>query len=263
MTDRFETALSDASPASEIDPKNFTLLIVDDEDDMRETMCLDFQRQGFNILEAKNGLDAFELFLTKKIDLIITDQKMPDGDGILLLERIKDVSPMLPVVMFSGSELPVDHDEAYDKGADAIFPKPFDRKALLAKVKQAISNRDDNWRVRDTGRVEAKFDLKMVFPELQSAVTGQVLNIGRGGVFVRMEGPFPNVGSTASFSIKFDRGDVHELQGSGIVRWVRTESADDMPAGCGIEFTSLSDSSRQEIIEYLKWSRTKSFIPKN
>ena len=244
-------------------PSEITILVVDDEAPLRKALVFDFKRKGFNVLDAGNGADAFELVKKNKIDVVLTDVRMPGGDGVELLDRVKAQNPAIPVVMFITGFADLTLEDAYDKGADAVFAKPFDRKALMAAVVKAVSAKDEVWGGRKSERVEANFEIELKFPELNLAISGKVLNIGRGGIFVALDSELPEVESKTEFQIQFERGALHSIEGSGIVRWIRAQVADSRPKGCGIEFDYLSDECRTQVIELINDLKTKSFIPKN
>jgi len=126
------------------EPKDTTILIVDDDPDMRRLVVFDFKKSGFHILEASGGNEAFQIVKNNKVDLVLTDIRMPDGDGIELLEKMRSLkSPAPPVILVSAySELP--QTEAFDRGAAAVFPKPYDRKELMTKVLATIKQKPSN-----------------------------------------------------------------------------------------------------------------------
>ena len=115
-------------------PKEVTLLIVDDEEHLRESIVFDFTRKGFNVLSAENGRKAYELILKHPVDLVISDIRMPGGDGLELLERIRLLDAETPIVIFLTGFADVTESEMYAKGAKKMMTKPFDRKALIAAV---------------------------------------------------------------------------------------------------------------------------------
>lgn len=244
------------------EPKDVTLLIVDDEEGLRRALAFDFKRRGFNVLEAGSGNDAFEIIKKNKVHVVLSDVRMPNGDGVGLLNNIKKVHPELPVVMFITGFADLTLEDAYDLGADAIFSKPFDRKAVIAKVIDATKTREDLWGSRKDERVETSLNIDLTFSELNGAIKGKVLNLGRGGMFVAMTGNLPSVSSPISFTIGFSQGSISGIHGHGIVRWTRMQLTDDRPAGCGIEFVSLEDSVRKQLIDYIVSLKTRSFIPK-
>ena len=140
-----------------LENSKFNILVVDDEAILRSAIVFDFKRKGFNVLDAENGAQAFEIVKANKIDLVLTDVRMPGGDGIELLDKIKALNASLPVVMFITGFADISLEEAYDKGVDAVFAKPFDRKALLAAVLKALSDINDKWTSRKGVRAESDF----------------------------------------------------------------------------------------------------------
>lgn len=121
-----------------IDFRNFTLLVVDDEADLREAIVFDFKRKGFTVLSAKSGMDALELLKANRVDLIISDVRMPEGDGIFLLEKIQSLETKIPLIFVTGF---TDYTEAecVKRGALKVIAKPFDRKALMSSVIEALA----------------------------------------------------------------------------------------------------------------------------
>ncbi|WP_054698801.1 response regulator [Desulfosarcina cetonica] len=84
----------------EITPK--TILIVDDEADIREVLAIALMDMGYRTLEAENAPAAFSLFLEAAPEIVVTDIKMPGGDGIELLRKIKRENPETEVIMITG-----------------------------------------------------------------------------------------------------------------------------------------------------------------
>lgn len=243
------------------DLKKFTILVVDDETALREALVFDFARRGFTVLEASNGRAAFEQVKKNRIDVVLSDVRMPNGDGVELLDNVKAMHPELPVVMFITGYADISVQESYNKGADAIFSKPFDRNALFAAVMRAISTKEKLWSQNQNQRVKAEFNIELHFPDVDVAIKGKVLNIGYGGFFVALNESFPTVGGGIDFSIQFGNGRLSDITGNGIVRWVRTMASSGLPSGCGIEFEFLSDHCRSQIIGLVNELKTKSFIP--
>jgi two-component system response regulator (stage 0 sporulation protein F) len=113
------------------------LLVVDDENDLREVIAFDFNRKGYEVHTAEGGKEAWKKLNLLTVDLVITDIKMPEGDGIELLSLIKAKFPQLPVICLTGfAEL--SQDEMIKLGATAVFEKPFERKKLHEAVETGI-----------------------------------------------------------------------------------------------------------------------------
>ncbi len=119
--------------------KDYTILIVDDEVDLREILSYQFKKKGYNVLEAANGVDAFELVNTNRVDLIISDIQMPGGNGADLLMKVREKSKLLPVVLFITGFSDFSVEEAYKRGAAAVFAKPFNQNELFEAVNRALS----------------------------------------------------------------------------------------------------------------------------
>lgn len=116
----------------------FTVLIVDDEPEIRKMLFFDFKRQGFNTLSAASAAEAFELVLKEKIDLVLSDMRMPGGDGMSLLENIRKIDPKIPIVIFLTGFADITEEECIAKGAVAVFTKPYERKNLMNAIFGAL-----------------------------------------------------------------------------------------------------------------------------
>jgi DNA-binding response OmpR family regulator len=123
------------------DLKTVTILIVDDDSDIRNLLMIDFRKKGFRILMSEGGHAAYEILKHESVDVLITDVKMPDGDGIELLERTKALGPDGPAVILLTAFSDLSASDALARGADAVFPKPFDRKALMVTILEMIERR--------------------------------------------------------------------------------------------------------------------------
>jgi CheY-like chemotaxis protein len=118
--------------------KKFTILIVDDDAALRNTIVFDFKRKGFDVLSAENGLSAMELIRAKQVHLVISDIRMPKGDGVKLLEEIRAYHSEIPVVILITGFADVSEEDCKKKGAKEVFSKPFDRKLLFKSVLESL-----------------------------------------------------------------------------------------------------------------------------
>ncbi len=135
-----------------------TILIVDDEKNYLTILSAVLEDEGFEVLTALGGREALEVHKTSDLDLILTDMKMPEMDGIELLERIKSVDPDLPVIMMTAHGTVDKAVEAMQKGAYTYILKPFDNERLIIYVQKAISMYQvvkENRRLRDA--VESQY----------------------------------------------------------------------------------------------------------
>ena len=113
------------------------ILIVDDENNMRRILTAILQDEGHVVVEAAGAKEAIERISTAQFDLVLTDQKMPDGTGLSVIAAARDADPSLPVVMltaFATVDLAV---EAMRQGAFDFIAKPFTPDGVLAVVRRA------------------------------------------------------------------------------------------------------------------------------
>ncbi len=116
-----------------------TILIVDDEKNYPRILGAVLEDEGFEILTANSSAQALEILHASDIDLVLTDMRMPEMDGIDLLEKIKTRDPQLPVIMMTAHGTVDKAVEAMEKGAYSYLLKPFDNERLIIYVNKAIA----------------------------------------------------------------------------------------------------------------------------
>jgi len=117
------------------EPSDFTLLIVDDEEEIRDYLKLFLQREGFNILTAAGGNEALEVLESHSVHLIISDVRLANGSGFELLDKIQTRTPPRPSLIFLTGYSDISEENAIKRGAKANFSKPVDRTELLQTIK--------------------------------------------------------------------------------------------------------------------------------
>ena len=135
--------LANGKPGAEASEKP-RILIADDEQSMREWMRLLFQRDGFEVLTAENGAVARDLVSREYVDVVLTDIRMPQLDGVALLKSIRESAPDV-IVMMMTAHWTRDSEEwmsAKRMGAEALFEKPFrDVNLVTMQVRQLLESR--------------------------------------------------------------------------------------------------------------------------
>jgi len=129
-----------------------TILIVDDEKNYLLVLGAVLEEEGYEVLTTLSGPEALGICKTSDIDLVLSDMKMPEMDGIELLEQIKKSDPDLPVIMMTAHGSVDKAVEAMQKGAYSYILKPFDNERLILYVKKAIAMYQvvkENRRLRD------------------------------------------------------------------------------------------------------------------
>lgn len=116
---------------------NKSILIVDDEDNIRNLLAVYLRKEGFQIYEADNGVEALNIVKSNEIDFIVLDIMMPMMDGFETLKILRKDSD-IPVMMLSAKAEDEDKLFALGFGADNYETKPFSPKVLVAKIKAQI-----------------------------------------------------------------------------------------------------------------------------
>jgi two-component system NtrC family response regulator len=117
------------------------LLVVDDEEPQRVMLGNILERSGFEVESASDGGEALALLEDNAYDLLLTDQRMPKMDGLELLERVRKLSPRMPVVLMTAFGTVSTAVEAMKRGAADYLTKPFERDELLLVIEKVMRQR--------------------------------------------------------------------------------------------------------------------------
>lgn len=130
-----------------------TLLIIDDDEVVRESLAAYLEDSNFKVLQALNGLQGLQIFESKQPDLVICDLRMPQIDGLELIRRIRQTASETPIIVLSGAGVMSDAVEALRLGAADYLIKPLEDLAVLEhSVRRALDRaylRVENQRYRD------------------------------------------------------------------------------------------------------------------
>ena len=102
-----------------------TILVIDDEPNYQNMMEFLFSSEGFRVLKASSGVEALEILKREEVELIITDMKMPQMDGLDLAKAVKEMCPSMPIVLMTGFSIESRVQEALNINAKACLHKPF------------------------------------------------------------------------------------------------------------------------------------------
>jgi len=118
---------------------NPIILTIDDEENIRDSFRMFLEDYDYQIFEAKNGREGLEVFFREKPDLVLCDLRMPEVDGLEVIEKIKNESPDTPIIVISGTGIIGDAIEAIRCGAWNYLLKPIqDMSILLHAINQAM-----------------------------------------------------------------------------------------------------------------------------
>lgn len=114
-----------------------TILIVDDEKEIRDLVDIYLKSDGYNTIKACDGIEAINLLQENDIDLIILDVMMPNLNGIEACLKIREMKEM-PIIMLSAKSEDIDKILGLNMGADDYLTKPFNPLELIARVKSQL-----------------------------------------------------------------------------------------------------------------------------
>ena len=120
-----------------------TILVVDDEEDILELVRFNLSREGFQIVCAASGEEAWKILKTQQFDLMILDLMLPGMDGLELARRVKsqEATRKVPIIMLSAKGEEADIVAGLELGADDYITKPFSPRILIARVRTVLRRR--------------------------------------------------------------------------------------------------------------------------
>ncbi len=132
------------------------ILVVDDEEDIRELVELNLSREGYQIVACETGERALELVRARKPDLIVLDLMLPGVDGMEVCRRLKADSATrdIHIIMLTAKGEEADIVAGLELGADDYVPKPFSGKVLAARVRRLLRKPVDQADAGDVVRIE-------------------------------------------------------------------------------------------------------------
>jgi len=117
---------------------NPRVIVVDDDEDLRETLLDYLSENGLDVFDASNGVELRELLEEVSADLVILDLRMPGEDGLSLCRYIRETSNKMGVIMLTGVTDPIDRVAGLEVGADDYVAKPFEPRELLARIRSVL-----------------------------------------------------------------------------------------------------------------------------
>ncbi len=165
------------------------LLLVDDDPDLLRLLSLRLTANGYRVTAVGSAEAALARLSIELPQLVVSDIRLPDRDGMALFQEIRSQYPALPVILLTAHGTIPDAVEATTLGAYAYLTKPFDAKVLLERIEQALSltapapvhgGGDDSWRAEIISRSQAMAEL-LAEAKLVAASDASVLIRGESG----------------------------------------------------------------------------------
>lgn len=148
---------------------NKRLLIVDDDEEIRELLVFDIQSSGYMVDFACDGEEGLKKAVENNYDLILLDVMMPKMNGYDVCKNIRLVKPKVPVLMLTAKGTINDKTEGFDVGADDYLVKPFDIQEVLLRIRALLRRNDEN-DTQNSKEVLRAGDIEILPDSLQAVV---------------------------------------------------------------------------------------------
>ena len=170
-----------------VDKDKKTILVVDDEKNIMDLLVFNLQKEGYNTLEAYDGITAVDMALKEKPDLILLDIMIPKLDGISVCKKIRYALNIsnIPILMISARDTESDKIVGLEMGADDYITKPFQIREVMARIKANLrkaelnSNMEiyQNSKQEDKNNIIKVGDLSLDIKKIEVKVKGEVINL--------------------------------------------------------------------------------------
>ena len=164
-----------------------TILVVDDEQSIMELLVFNLQKEGYNTLEAYDGITAVEMAINEKPDLILLDVMIPKLDGISVCKKIRYALNIsnIPILMISAKDTESDKIVGLEMGADDYITKPFQIREVMARIKANLRKAELNANIdvlnskkgEDKDDIIKVGDLSLDLKKVEAKVKGEVINL--------------------------------------------------------------------------------------
>jgi DNA-binding response OmpR family regulator len=118
-------------------PDSSTILLVDDEDSVQKLLAYPLEREGFRVLQARDGEEALARFAAEDVDLVVLDLMLPKLDGLEVCKRLRAES-QVPIIMLTARDDELDKVVGLELGADDYITKPFSIREFRSRVRALL-----------------------------------------------------------------------------------------------------------------------------
>lgn len=116
----------------------FKILVVEDDTNTRKLMCAVFRRNGFDALQAEDGIAALKVMDQQHVDLVVLDLMMPNLNGYELAKQLRLTWESLPILMVTAKQEPKDKRKGFLAGTDDYMTKPVDEEEMMLRIKALL-----------------------------------------------------------------------------------------------------------------------------
>jgi DNA-binding response OmpR family regulator len=144
-------------------PRVQTILVIDDDDDLRDTVALALEKEGFKIVQAAEGRAGFEQALALRPDLLLVDLRLPGMTGVEICRQLRAADLTTPIIILSAVGDEIDKVLMLEIGADDYVVKPFGARELIARIRAVLRRSGPETRkIMRFGEVEVDLERRVI-----------------------------------------------------------------------------------------------------
>ena len=229
-----------------------SILVVDDELELLEIFSAWLGRNGYRVFTAPNGAEALNVLRTQKVDLLLSDIRMPVMDGVTLVRTLNQMETPPPKIIFVTGYGNFSRREIFAMGVEALLDKPLSRPVLIEALDRCLLDSADKWLTPSLLPIEQRVTLQL--DGLKEAAEASAFTLGHGGCCVACDLPLKE-GLPVELSVRFVR-EALTLDAQGTVVWVDAEQGN-----AGVAFDFLQPQCRSWVMAWINSEKPRSFVP--
>lgn len=233
-------------------PDQASILVVDDELELLEIFSAWLGRYGFRVFTAPNGAEALKVLRTQKMDVLLSDIRMPVMDGVTLVRTLNQMETPPPKIIFVTGYGNISRREIFAMGVEALLDKPLSRPILLDTLDRCLMDSAEKWSMPSPQPVAQRIVLEL--EGLEEATASSAFTLGRGGCCLACDLPLKE-GLPVDLSVRFAREGL-TLEAQGMVVWVDAEHGQ-----AGVAFDFLHPECRPWVLARINSENPRSFVP--
>ena len=156
---------------------NKRLLVVDDDEQIRELLTFDIAQSGYVVDSAKDGEEGLKKALENNYDLILLDVMMPKMNGYDVCKNIRLVKPNIPILMLTAKGTINDKTEGFDCGADDYLVKPFDVQEVLLHIRALLRRSETSSEQENSKEVLRAGDIEILPDSLETVILDKKIKL--------------------------------------------------------------------------------------
>ena len=157
-------------------PDSSTILLVDDEESVQKLLAFPLEREGFRVLQARDGQEALDRFASEQVDLVVLDVMLPKLDGLEVCKRLRAESEV-PIIMLTARDDELDKVLGLELGADDYITKPFSIREFRSRVRALLRRASVPRSAAAAGEVIAVEELEVDLARRAVAVRGESVRL--------------------------------------------------------------------------------------